>query len=73
QGFRYSEAMRTSGIIWNDETLDAFLKNPRLAMPGNAMRYLGLRIDPDRAAMIRYLKTLRDSEQEKTSTPEGIQ
>jgi cytochrome c len=27
-GFAYSEAMRTSGIVWNRQTLDVFIANP---------------------------------------------
>ena len=38
EGFnRYSEAMVNSGIVWDAETLDAFLKNPKEYIPGNEM------------------------------------
>src|SRR6478736_4722908 len=32
---RYSDAMKSSGVVWNAETLDAYLKNLTEFMPGN--------------------------------------
>jgi cytochrome c len=40
---RYSDAMKSSGVVWNDETLDAYLKNPTEFMPGNHMTFAGVR------------------------------
>lgn len=57
--FRYSDAMSSSPVVWTDVQLDAFLTNPRGAMPGNRMAYPGLAGPEDRAAVIRYLRTLR--------------
>ena len=54
--FRYSRAMQTSGVIWTDEALDAYLANPREFIPQNRMSFAGLRRDEDRAAVIAYLR-----------------
>src|SRR5690606_8096751 len=35
-GYSYSQAMKQSGIIWNEQTLDVFLKNPMAAVPGTS-------------------------------------
>ena len=35
-GFTYSEAMKTSGIVWDDETLAKYLRNPKDDIPGSA-------------------------------------
>ena len=58
-GFRYSRAMKTAKIVWNDETLNAYLADPQAAMPGNAMPYPGLPDEAQRRDLIAYLKTLQ--------------
>jgi len=54
--FRYSEALKHSGIVWNEATLDAYLKDSEGFVPGTKM-YGGLTLDADRADLIAYLKT----------------
>ncbi len=56
--FAYSTAMRGSGLIWDDTTLDAYLENPRIKVPGTKMSYAGLKDADQRAELIEYLKTL---------------
>jgi cytochrome c len=53
--YRYSEALQGSGIIWTEETLDAYLKDAEAFVPGTKM-YGGLAIDTERADLIAYLK-----------------
>jgi cytochrome c len=33
----YSDVMKTSAVVWTDETIDAYLANPASFMPGNGM------------------------------------
>ena len=40
--FRYSPAMKRSGIIWTPETLDKFITDPQAMVPGNRMPYAGM-------------------------------
>jgi len=56
EGFAYSKVMKESGVIWTDETLSAYIENPRKYMPGNRMSYAGLRKAEDRAAVLAYIK-----------------
>ncbi len=56
QGFDYSDAMRNSKIVWNETTLDAFLKAPLQNIPGTIMGYAGVKNDRERADLIAYLK-----------------
>jgi cytochrome c len=58
-GFRYSNAMKKSGIVWDAKTLDAYLESPQKAVPGNRMPYAGLKNAADRADVIAYLTTLK--------------
>lgn len=58
-GFRYSRAMRSAGIVWDDKTLDAYLTAPQKAVPGNTMPFAGLPSAADREDLIAYLGTLK--------------
>ena len=58
-GFRYSHAMKSAGVVWNDKTLDAYIAEPQRAVPGNVMPYSGLVDAKQRADLIAYLKTIR--------------
>jgi cytochrome c len=53
--FDYSEAMRSSGIVWTEVTLDQFLQGPRKMVPGTKMTFIGLPKTQDRADLIAYL------------------
>jgi len=55
-GFEYSEAMKQSGIVWNETTLDRFLADPLGTVPGTAMGYAGIKDSKERADLIAYLK-----------------
>lgn len=54
--FRYSPAMRKSGITWTPQTLDAFIADPQQRVPANRMPYGGLPDPAARADLIAYLE-----------------
>ena len=45
---RYSPALKSSGIIWNDHTLDEWLKDPQHFIPGNTMTFPGMKVPETR-------------------------
>jgi cytochrome c len=53
--FRYSPAIKRSGIVWTPETLDKFITDPQALVPGNRMPYAGMANASDRADLIAYL------------------
>jgi len=55
EGYDYSQAMRGAGIVWDHETLDAFLADPGAVVPGTKMVFWGLGED-DRRHVIAYLE-----------------
>ena len=57
EGFRYSSAMVESGIVWTEETLTAYLADPRGYIPRNRMAFAGMRDPDDIAALMAYLRT----------------
>ena len=60
-GFDYSPAMRGSGIVWNDATLDRFLAAPTKVVPGTSMGYAGVDDPRERADLVAYLKAANGS------------
>lgn len=58
EGFpRYSDALKKSGIVWNEKTLDGFLNSPQRSIPGNLMPFPGIQDKQQRADLVAYLKT----------------
>jgi len=53
--FRYSPALKRSGITWNEQTLDAFIADPQGVVPGNRMPFAGVTDAAARADLIAYL------------------
>ncbi|HMN79852.1 MAG TPA: c-type cytochrome, partial [Burkholderiaceae bacterium] len=56
--FAYSDAMKRSGIVWNDQSLDRFLAAPMKAVPGTTMTYDGIADRDERADLIAYLRQI---------------
>lgn len=54
--FRYSPAMKRSGIVWTPQTVDTFIADPQAAVPANRMPYAGMTSESDRADLIAYLQ-----------------
>jgi cytochrome c len=62
EGFTYSDAMKAkSGEPWTYEALDAFLANPKAAIPGTKMTFAGIKREAQRADLLAYLQSLSDS------------
>jgi cytochrome c len=53
--FRYSPAMKRSGIIWTPETIEQYIADPQATIPANRMPYAGMTNAGDRADLIAYL------------------
>jgi cytochrome c len=54
--FRYSPAIKRSGIAWTPEALEKFIADPQAMVPGNRMPYAGMASAADRADLIAYLQ-----------------
>jgi cytochrome c len=54
--FRYSPALKRSGITWTVQTLDEFIADPQKLVPANRMPYAGMPDAGDRADLIVYLQ-----------------
>jgi cytochrome c len=58
-GYSYSAALKSSGIVWTPDQLDAFLARPIGMVPGTKMAFAGMRDPAARRNLIAYLATLR--------------
>jgi cytochrome c len=57
--FYYSQALKSSGITWTPDKLDAWIKSPATLVPGNRMTFSGLDNAQQRADLVAYLATLK--------------
>jgi len=53
--FRYSPALKRSGIAWDAQSLDKYLADPQGFVPGNRMPFAGIADAGARADLIAYL------------------
>ena len=56
EGYKYSKAMKESGIVWTEETMAGYLEKPKKFMPGTKMVFAGLKKEQQVADLIAYLK-----------------
>ena len=56
EGYAYSKAMLEFKTVWTEETLSAYLENPRTYIPKNKMAFAGLRKKDERNNVLSYLK-----------------
>lgn len=52
----YSKALRESGIVWNERSLDQWIASPLDFLPGNKMNLAPIRTAQDRMDLIAYLR-----------------
>lgn len=57
---KYSKAMKESGIVWNEDTLDGYLEKPKKYIKGTKMAFAGLKKEKDRDDVIAYLKSFSE-------------
>lgn len=53
---RYSPALKSSAIVWNDRTLNEWIENPQQLVPRNSMTFPGVKDAQTRADLIVFLK-----------------
>ena len=55
-GFKYSKAMKASGVTWDEESLRAYLKKPRKFIKGTRMAFAGIKKKKQMDNLVAYLK-----------------
>ena len=54
--FAYSDALKNSGVVWNDETMRAWIKKPSQLIQGTKMTFIGLPKEETQENVLAYLK-----------------
>lgn len=57
--FKYSEAMKKSGLVWDEKNLAAFMRAPHDVVPGTSMRFWGVKDEQQIADLLSYMRTLK--------------
>ena len=63
EGFKkYSAAMKEAGIVWSEETIRAYITDPKGYIPKNKMAFNGVKKEKDRDNLLAYLKEAAGAE-----------
>ena len=55
-GYAYSDAMKNSGIVWDEATLAEYNRDPKDKVPGTKMLFNGVKNAGQLADLVAYLK-----------------
>ena len=55
-GYSYSDANKNSGITWDESNLTAYLKDPKVKVPGTKMIFAGIKDEKKVQDLIAFLK-----------------
>jgi cytochrome c len=56
EGYAFSDAMKASGIVWDEATLTEYNRDPKGKVPGTKMVFNGVKQAPQLADLVAYLK-----------------
>jgi len=69
---RYSDALKSSGLVWNEATLDKWLADPEKLVPGTSMTFPGLKDTQQRQDVIAYLRAVAEGKAEAGGAMKGM-
>jgi cytochrome c len=56
EGFKYSNAMKDSGITWDQAIFIEYITSPKKTIPGNKMIFPGIKDELDREDLFAYVE-----------------
>ena len=59
EGFAYSDAMKSSGIVWTEDALRGWISDNTGVMPGTRMKHMSISDKTEQDFLITYLKSLK--------------
>ena len=69
---RYSEALKRSNVVWDEQSLDAWIASPATFIPGNDMAFPGLRDPQARTNLVAFLKAASEGNGRSLASQAGI-
>jgi cytochrome c len=54
--YNYSEANKNSGIVWNEQTFEEYIKDPKAKIPSTKMIFAGIKNEQQAKDLWAYLK-----------------
>lgn len=57
EGFGYSDAMKKSGITWDEAVFKEYIADPKKRVPGNKMLFPGVKDELERDDLAAYIGT----------------
>jgi cytochrome c len=73
EGFRrYSDALKRSGVVWNEKSMDAWLRDPAALVPGNWMMFQGIKDAQPRNDLIAFMKAVSEGGAPRTAARGGM-
>ena len=65
EGYSYSEANKSSGITWDEQSFSSYIRAPMQKVPGTKMTFVGIKNDKDIADLWAFLKQFGTDGQKK--------
>jgi cytochrome c len=59
EGFAYSDAMKSSGIVWTEDKLRAWIADNTTLLPGTRMRHVEVTDRMEQDMLLSFLKSLK--------------
>lgn len=69
---RYSDALKRSDLVWEQGTLDVWLRSPQKLVPGNSMQFEGLPDAGARADLLAFLKAASEGKAARVPKPPAL-
>ena len=69
---RYSEALKKSGLVWNEATLDKWLADPQALVRGTSMTFPGLKAGKDRLDVAQFLRAVAEGKAPAAKAQDGM-
>jgi cytochrome c len=59
EGFTYSDALKGSGITWDDAALHEWIADPKKKVPGTKMLFPGVKDETERDDLLAYIESFK--------------